>query len=55
MEHTIEQNWPHLAPGPQVEDWRVEARQDQGAYGTVYRAVRVGPEHSPTSNPTKAR
>ncbi|MDY7230933.1 serine/threonine protein kinase [Hyalangium rubrum] len=35
-----------LLPGTQVGDWRVEARQGQGSYGVVYRAVRVGLEDS---------
>jgi serine/threonine protein kinase len=35
-----------LSPGTQVGEWRVEAWQAQGAYGAVYRAVRVGQEHA---------
>ncbi|MDY7227147.1 serine/threonine-protein kinase [Hyalangium rubrum] len=35
-----------LLPGTQVGDWRVEARQGEGTYGVVYRAVRVGQEDS---------
>ena len=35
---------PHLPPGTQVGPWRVEAWRGQGAYGAVYRAVRVGQE-----------
>jgi predicted Ser/Thr protein kinase len=34
--------WP---VGTRVGPWRVVARQGQGAYGVVYRAVRVGREH----------
>ena len=34
-----------LPAGCQVGGWRVEALQGQGAYGAVYRAVRVGHEH----------
>ena len=34
-----------LSPGTQVAAWRVESWQAQGAYGAVYRAVRVGQEH----------
>jgi len=34
-----------LSPGTQLATWRVEAWQGQGAYGAVYRAVRVGQEH----------
>jgi serine/threonine protein kinase len=34
----------HLPPGTQVGPWRVEAWRGQGAYGAVYRAVRVGQE-----------
>ncbi|HLL04203.1 MAG TPA: protein kinase [Myxococcaceae bacterium] len=34
-----------LSPGTQVATWRVESWQAQGAYGAVYRAVRVGQEH----------
>jgi serine/threonine protein kinase len=34
----------HLPPGTQVGRWRVEAWRGQGAYGAVYRAVRVGQE-----------
>ena len=34
-----------LAPGTQVGAWLVEALQGQGAFGAVYRAVRVGHEH----------
>ena len=35
-----------IPPGTQVGQWRVEAWQGQGAYGAVYRAVRVGQEHA---------
>jgi serine/threonine protein kinase len=35
-----------LSPGTQVGPWRVEARAAQGAYGAIYRAVRVGQEHA---------
>jgi len=34
-----------LSPGTQVATWRVEAWHSQGAYGAVYRAVRIGQEH----------
>ncbi len=34
-----------LAIGTQLDAWRVVARQSQGAYGAIYRAVRVGSEH----------
>ncbi len=35
-----------LLPGTQVGEWRVEAWQGQGAYGAVYRAVRVDQEQA---------
>ena len=35
-----------ILPGTQVGEGRVEAWQGQGAYGAVYRAVRVGQEHA---------
>ena len=35
---------PLLPPGLLVRNWRVEAWHGQGAYGAVYRAVRVGQE-----------
>jgi serine/threonine protein kinase len=44
MEHTPEQPRPLLPPGFEVGPWRVEAWHGQGAYGAVYRAVRVGQE-----------
>ena len=34
-----------LSPGTQVGQWRVVAWHGQGAYGAVYRAVRMGQEH----------
>ena len=37
---------PLLSPGDQVGPWRVEAWHAQGAYGALYRAVRVGQEHA---------
>jgi predicted Ser/Thr protein kinase len=46
MAHAPEQLVSRLLPGTQVGDWRVEAWQAQGAYGAVYRAVRLGQEHS---------
>ncbi len=33
-----------LPPGTRVEDWRVEGCHGHGAFGVVYRAVRVGQE-----------
>jgi len=33
-----------LSPGSLVGSWRVEALQGQGAFGAVYRAVRIGQE-----------
>jgi len=33
-----------LSPGSPVGPWRVEALQGQGAFGAVYRAVRIGEE-----------
>jgi serine/threonine protein kinase len=45
MEHTPEELLHPLSPATQVGHWRVEALQGQGAYGAVYRAVRVGQEH----------
>jgi serine/threonine protein kinase len=45
MERAPEESWPRLAPGTQVGNWRVEAWKGQGAYGAVYRAVRIGQEH----------
>ena len=44
MARPPEQPPPRLTPGTQVGAWRVEALQGQGAYGAVYRAVRVGQE-----------
>jgi serine/threonine protein kinase len=46
MERAPEEQLHRLPPGTQVGDWRVEAWQGQGAYGAVYRAVRVGQEHA---------
>ncbi|HLL04859.1 MAG TPA: protein kinase [Myxococcaceae bacterium] len=34
-----------LSPGTQFDSWRVESWHSQGAYGAVYRAVRIGQEH----------
>jgi serine/threonine protein kinase len=44
MEHPPEQPEPLLPPGFEVGPWRVEAWHGQGAYGAVFRAVRVGQE-----------
>jgi serine/threonine protein kinase len=44
FEHTSGEHPSLLQPGTQVGDWRVEDRRGQGAYGVVYRAVRVGQE-----------
>jgi serine/threonine protein kinase len=46
MAHVPEQYPPRLPSGTQLGPWRVEAWQGQGAYGAVYRAVRVGQEHA---------
>jgi len=46
MEHPPEQPRPLLPPGFEVGSWRVEAWHGQGAYGAVYRAVRVGQEQA---------
>ena len=46
MERAPEEMFPRLPPGTQVGSWRVVAWQGQGAYGAVYRAVRVGQEDS---------
>jgi serine/threonine protein kinase len=46
MEHPPEQPVPLLPPGFEVGPWRVEAWHGQGAYGAVYRAVRVGQEQA---------
>ncbi len=35
-----------LPPGTQVGPWLVEAWRGQGAFGAVYRAVRVGQERA---------
>ncbi|HLK99470.1 MAG TPA: serine/threonine-protein kinase [Myxococcaceae bacterium] len=35
---------PRFPPGTQVGPWRVVERRGQGAYGAVYRTVRVGQE-----------
>ena len=44
MTHTPEEPSHPLHPGTRVGPWRVEALQGKGAYGAVYRAVRVGQE-----------
>jgi serine/threonine protein kinase len=44
MEHPLEQPVPLLPSGFEVGPWRVEAWHGQGAYGAVFRAVRVGQE-----------
>ena len=44
MEHGPKAPSPLLPPGLQVGPWRVEAWHGQGAYGAIYRAVRVGQE-----------
>ncbi|MDY7230254.1 serine/threonine protein kinase [Hyalangium rubrum] len=44
FEHAPEDHSPRLPPGTQIGDWRVLERQGAGAYGVVYRAVRVGQE-----------
>jgi len=39
--------WGHhfcLPPGAQVQDWRLEGCHGHGAFGVLYRAVRVGHE-----------
>jgi serine/threonine protein kinase len=41
-EHAPQQLSSRLPPGMQVGDWRVVDRQGQGAFGVIYRAVRVG-------------
>jgi serine/threonine protein kinase len=41
-----EEHWPRLPPDLQVGDWRVVEHHDQGSYGVIYRAVRVGQEDS---------
>jgi serine/threonine protein kinase len=35
-----------LPPGTQIRDWRVVDWHSQGGFGAVYRALRVGHEHS---------
>jgi serine/threonine protein kinase len=42
---SLEEHVHRLSPGTQLATWRVEAWQGQGAYGAVYRAVRIGQEH----------
>jgi hypothetical protein len=44
MEQAREQFMDRLPPGAQVGEFQVEGWQGQGAYGAVYRAVRVGQE-----------
>ncbi|HLL03459.1 MAG TPA: serine/threonine-protein kinase [Myxococcaceae bacterium] len=44
MTRLLEQPPYRLASGTQVGPWRVEALQGQGAFGAVYRAVRLGQE-----------
>jgi len=46
MEHPPEQPAALLPPGFEVGPWRVEAWLGQGAYGAVFRAVRVGQEQA---------
>jgi serine/threonine protein kinase len=46
MGHLSEPSSPRMPPGAQVGAWRVEELQGHGAYGAVYRAVRVGQERS---------
>src|SRR5687768_9323052 len=45
MARTPEEHPSRLPPGTRVGDWQVEQWQGHGAYGAVYRAVRVGQEH----------
>ncbi len=45
MARPAEPTSPRMRPGAQVGAWRVEELQGYGAYGAVYRAVRVGQEH----------
>jgi serine/threonine protein kinase len=44
MERAPEEHPPRLPSGTVVGQWRVVAWQDQGAFGTVYRALRIGQE-----------
>ncbi|HEX8702804.1 MAG TPA: protein kinase [Myxococcaceae bacterium] len=44
MTRAPEEPSTRLPPGTQVGEWRVETWQGQGAYGAVYRAVRIGQE-----------
>jgi len=46
MAPTPEQHPPRLPAGTRIGDWQVEQWQAHGAYGAVYQAVRVSPEHS---------
>jgi hypothetical protein len=46
MTRAPEEHSPRLPPGTQVGEWRVVDWQGQGAYGTVYRALRLGQEES---------
>ena len=46
MKRTPDEPLHPLAPGTQVEAWRVEVWWGQGAHGAVYRAVRVRQEHA---------
>jgi serine/threonine protein kinase len=43
-EQSPEKHWCCLPPGTLVGDWRVVGCHGHGAYGIVYRAVRVGDE-----------
>ena len=46
MTRVPEEHPSRLPAGTRVGSWRVEAWQSQGAYGAVYRAVRVGHEQA---------
>jgi serine/threonine protein kinase len=46
MGRAPEQPLHPLSPGTRVGAWRVVSPQGQGGHGAVYRAVRVGKEHS---------
>jgi hypothetical protein len=45
-EHFPEDPALRLEPGAQLGCWRVAERQGFGGYGIVYRALRIGQEHS---------
>jgi len=45
MAPVSKEHWPRLPAGTLVGSWRVVAWQGEGAFGAVYRAVRVGQEH----------